>query len=201
MAALRNAARFCGPCPSFTWHLSSPNVTSRKRVQALNTPMALPAGHQQGRAGALAREAADRVLHLDRVLILGVRGAFQAADLLQAGPVKMFGQAGAGLEMPLYSRPCPLLEARDSESDCRRWRSVAGGKSGLEFSLDRGFQLGLVAFDNEQILAVVLDNLLAQLALAEYRVARDQAAFEHDRFEQVERGFGFVRAGVHCWLA
>ena len=50
--------------------------------------MALPAGHQQGRAGALASEAADRVLHLDRVLTLGVRGAFQAADLLQAGPVK-----------------------------------------------------------------------------------------------------------------
>ncbi len=80
-------------------------------VQALNTPMALPAGHQQGRAAALAREAADRVLHLDRVLTLGVRGAFQAADLLQAGPVKMFGQAGAGLEMPLYQSSVPFARS------------------------------------------------------------------------------------------
>ncbi len=33
MAALRNAARFCGPCPSFTWHLSSPNVTLRTQCK------------------------------------------------------------------------------------------------------------------------------------------------------------------------
>jgi hypothetical protein len=80
-------------------------------VQAFDPPMALPAGHQQGRVGALAREAADRVLHLDRVLTLGVRAAFQAADLLQPGPVQMFGQASAGLEVPLYQSSVPFARS------------------------------------------------------------------------------------------
>jgi hypothetical protein len=31
--------------------------------------------------------------------------------LLQAGPVKMFGQAGAGLEMPLYQSSVPFARS------------------------------------------------------------------------------------------
>ena len=38
MTALRKAARFCGPCPFFTWHLSSPKQTSRTQCSRFSLP-------------------------------------------------------------------------------------------------------------------------------------------------------------------
>ena len=77
-------------------------------VQAFQYPMGSPAVQQQGRVAVAAREAGDGVLQLDRGLTLADRRAFQAADLSQTGPVQMFGQAGAGLKMPLDPPSVPL---------------------------------------------------------------------------------------------
>jgi len=98
-------------------------------------------------------------------------------------------------------RPWPLVIVRASESDSRRCRSVAGGKSGPEFGLDRGFEFWLIVFDDQQVIPLVLDNLLAQVALAKHRVARDQPPFEHDGFQQIEGRFGFVGRGIDRLLA
>lgn len=70
-------------------------------VQAFDAPMRLPADDEQGGVGAEAGETRDGILHLHRLAALREGGAFQPADLPQTGPVEMFGQAGAGLQMPL----------------------------------------------------------------------------------------------------
>ena len=58
-------------------------------------------------------------------------------------------------------RPCPFDAVRASDSDARRWFSVAGGKSGLKIRGNCGFQLGLIVLDDEQIVAAAIDDLLA----------------------------------------
>jgi len=58
-------------------------------------------------------------------------------------------------------RPCPFDAVRASDSDARRCFSVAGGKTGLKIRFHSGFQFGLIVFDDEQIIAAAIDDLLA----------------------------------------
>ena len=109
MAALRNTAKLCGPCPFFTWHLSSPNETSRTQCRRFSMPQwPRQWAKQKRRVGPLARKTADGVLDFDRGATLAAGRAFQTADLRQTGPIEMPGQPRAGLQMPLHRAAVPL---------------------------------------------------------------------------------------------
>lgn len=57
--------------------------------------------------------------------------------------------------MPAETRAGKSLQNRSQFHPPCRCRSVAGGKSGREFRLNGGLQLGLVVFDDQQIVALV----------------------------------------------
>src|SRR5258708_22639878 len=101
-------------------------------VQAFNAPMGLPAGHRQGGGAASAREAADGILHLGRLLALADGRAFQAADLRQTWPVQMLGQTRAGLEMPLHPSSVPLARRASFRERLLPLLLGSGGKSRAE---------------------------------------------------------------------
>ena len=89
----------------------------------------------------------------------------------------MPGQPRAGLQMP----PDMAAVSLGNRAGLRQRRSSllfgGGGKTGLKIRCRSGLQLGLIVFDDEQVVAAAIDNLLTQLALAKHGVARDQPAF------------------------
>lgn len=70
--------------------------------------MGSPSAQQQGGGARPAREAGDRILQFDGGLALADGRSFQAANLSQPGPIQMFGQTGAGLQLPFHPSPMPL---------------------------------------------------------------------------------------------
>jgi hypothetical protein len=59
----------------------------------------------------------------------------------------------------------------------------------------------LVLVDLDQVVAAVVDDLAAQIAVAEGRVAGDDPALQHHRLEQREGGLVLVGAGRDAGLA
>jgi hypothetical protein len=72
---------------------------------------------------------------------------------------------------------------------------VEGGKSGPKICRDGFFQARLVVFDHEEVVAAIIENLLAQVTLAEDGVAGDQASLQDDCFQELQGSF------VHVGLA
>jgi len=102
---------------------------------AFQAPMGSPAAQQQGRIAKATREAGDGVLQLDRGLALADGRAFQAADLSQTRPVQMFGQASAGLKMPLLPPPMPLVRSAGFRQRLLSLLLGSGGKIPAEIRL------------------------------------------------------------------
>jgi len=111
-------------------------------VQAFRAPVGSPAAQQQGRIAGSAREAGDGVLHLDLSLALTDGRALQAADLSQTGPVEMFGQASAGLKMPLYAPSMPFTRGAGFGQRLLALLLGRGRKSRLKFRFDGSFNSG-----------------------------------------------------------
>jgi hypothetical protein len=58
-------------------------------------------------------------------------------------------------------------------------------------------QPGLVVLGEEEVVALAVDHLLAEIALAEHRVAGDDAALDRQDAQQLEGGLVIVGLGVH----
>lgn len=178
MAALRKAARFCGPCPFSTWHLSSPKVTSRTQCRRFSMPQWPRQCSSRNAASARLRGRLVTAYWISTV-VRPLHRVVRSRRQTWANP----GQSSCPASRVLVCRcrrtcrPCPLEIVRASHSDACRCFSVAGGKTGLKIRCRSGLQLGLIVFDDEQVIAAAIDNLLAQLALAKHGVARDQPAF------------------------
>jgi hypothetical protein len=62
------------------------------------------------------------------------------------------------------------------------------------------FQALLVTLDHEQVIAPLLDDLRAQVALAEHGIAQNNMASERQDAQQFQRGFMLVGLGVNADL-
>ena len=71
---------------------------------------------------------------------------------------------------------------------------VRGGKIAERLG-DPGFQSGLIVLDCEEVMAVAVTDMTADLALGENRVACDDATLKRQSFQQDERGGDFVLIG------
>ena len=178
MAALRKAARFCGPYPFSTWHLSSPKDTSRTQCSRFSMPQWPRQCSSRNAASACLRERLVTAYWISTV-VRPLHRVVRSRRQTWAKP----GQSRCPASRVLVCRcrrtwrPCPVETVRASDNDARRCFSVAGGKTGLKIRCRSGLQLGLIVFDDEQVVAAAIDNLLTQLALAKHGVARDQPAF------------------------
>lgn len=76
----------------------------------LDVPMLAPERKQPTGISSLGSKAGDSVLDFDGFLAIAARGALQAADLCQAGPVEMSRQACAGFEVPADDTAMSLLD-------------------------------------------------------------------------------------------
>lgn len=76
----------------------------------LDSPVIASAGQKNRRVGARSCDAGDRELHLDRLLAAVGGRPLEPADLFQAGPVEMLGQARAGRQTPRDGPPVALLD-------------------------------------------------------------------------------------------
>jgi hypothetical protein len=82
-----------------------------------------------------ARETADGVLQIGLLRILAESGAFQAADLGQAGPIEMLRQSGAGLQVPLDDPPVPFARRASLRERLLPLLLRSGGKIRAEIPL------------------------------------------------------------------
>src|SRR5271166_7085865 len=71
------------------------------------------------------------------------------------------------------TRPCSLPTVSVRSRCATRWRSFVGGKSRLKFGGNGLFERGLIVFEGEEVMSALVENLLANLTLAEHRVAGD----------------------------
>jgi hypothetical protein len=177
MAALRNAARLCGPCPFFTWHLSSPSETSRTQWRRFSIPQGPRQWVRRNSASAFSRERLLMAYWISTVVRPWhrvVRSRRQTC--FRAGQSICPARRVLVCRCRRTVRPCPLESVCVSDSDARRRLSVAGGKAGLKIRDHGSFQLRLIVLDDEQVVAAAIDNFFAQLALAKHRVAGNQPA-------------------------
>ena len=177
MAALRNAARLWGPCPFFTWHLSSPSETSRTQWRRFSIPQCPRQWVRRNAASACFGERLLTAYWISTVVRPWhrvVRSRRQTCS--RPGQSICPARRALACRCRCTVRPCPLETVCDSDSDARRRFSVAGGKTGLKIRGHSGFQLRLIVLDDEQIVAAIIDNFFAQLALAKHRVAGNQPA-------------------------
>jgi hypothetical protein len=63
------------------------------------------------------------------------------------------------------------------------------------------FQALLIAFDREQVVASLLDDLGAQIALAEHRIAHNHTTPKRQNAQQFQGGFMFVGLGINADLS
>ena len=77
---------------------------------------------------------------------------------------------------------------------------VQGGKIAERFG-DASFQGGLIVFNREEIMAVAVPDMAADLALGEHRVARNDAAVQWQSFQQNERSGDLVLIGFDRQIA
>src|SRR6516162_6679503 len=97
-------------------------------------------------------------------------------------------------------RPCSLsTDSAIFRSGGRRTGST-GGKGAEAFG-DTGSQLGLVVFHHKQVIAFSIIDGLADFALAEDRIARDNCSLQRQFLEECNRGGDFVLAGLHHDIA
>jgi hypothetical protein len=75
-----------------------------------NVPVPAPERKQQAGISSLGSQAGDGVLHLDGFFAIAMRGALQPTDLCQAGPVEMFREARASLQMSPDDAAVSLLD-------------------------------------------------------------------------------------------
>src|SRR5208282_4729514 len=75
-----------------------------------------------------------------------------------------------------------------------------GGKAAEAFG-DTGFQLRLVVFRYEQVIAFASFDGLANFALAKDGIAGDNRAIERQLLQECKRGTNFVLAGLHNNIA
>ena len=104
-------------------------------VQTLDSPMGSPVADQRCRIGLLRRKTGDGILHLRGLLALADRGAFQATDLSQAGPIEMLRQSDAGLQMPLDETAVSLARRTSLRERLLPLLLGSGGKSRAEIPL------------------------------------------------------------------
>src|SRR5689334_21325030 len=71
-----------------------------KVVEGFNSPVTTPVREQRGSVGTAAREAGNRVDHLDRFLAVAFGRASELASLSEPGPIIVSGQAGTHRELP-----------------------------------------------------------------------------------------------------
>src|SRR5205823_6100179 len=101
------------------------------------------------------------------------------------------------------TRPCPfstLVCIRSGEgggtSGGKSRRDTAGASLEAEAGSDVSLQPQLVAFDCEQVVATFLDDLGAQVALAEQRVAEDDLPLDWQDAQQLQGGLVLVGLGI-----
>ena len=142
----------------------------------LNAPVGAIEGEHGGRrgaGGAVAGDAADRLggglgglLHGDLT--------FDEEDLGEAGEVEIVVEAGGGPD-------CARLDA--SMGEVGRFLEVGHPARG-EQQPDRVSEPGLIVFDGEDVVGVVLAQIGGQLALGQQGVGGDGLAGELEGFEE-----------------
>lgn len=109
--------------------------------------------------------------------------------------------------MRFSTRPCPFSTCEckrsgdtDSGSGGKSRRNLAGACLEVE---PRGYvslQPKLIAFDREQVVSSLLDDLRTQVALAKHRVTENDAPLERQDAEQFESRLVFVGLGIDAYL-
>src|SRR5262245_66458134 len=99
------------------------------------------------------------------------------------------------------SRPCPLSVVLATRPGAGAGAWPSGGKGGghrpgrrlvAEAGRHVRLQAGLVLLDQEQVVAPPLDDLRAEVALAEQGVADDDAALDRQDAQQLQGGLVLV---------
>ena len=124
-----------------------------------DAPMTTPMVVQKGGVGPLSRKLliANWISTVVRPLQWVVRSRRQTC--VKPGQSRRPASRALACKCRCTLRPCPFDEVRTSDSDACRCFSVAGGKTGPKFRFHGGFQLGLIVFDDEQIVAAAIDDL------------------------------------------
>ena len=99
-------------------------------------------------------------------------------------------------ERPTFPTAVSFVEGRRRVRRTRQICCCRGGTSPFhgrgECGLDVGQKRRLILLDEPQVMPLGVENLLAQVALAEHRVTGDQAAFQHQPLQQPEGGLVFI---------